>query len=171
MSTDNIITHNAEVCTSLEHDLFKMDIVLDDILERRKRIIDKLEAAVMLMQLDLDKDDSETIEAKMQAINSYSKLLTDQEKNTYTRVSAKLKQKDIDSREALQVSVSEIIRNIQEGNINMPKVVLTEEERNKTLEMVYEDKGCVVIDEELIESSDTSDITTDHIKAIMNGDV
>ncbi len=163
-------TNSAEVCTSLEQDLLSMDLVMNDVLERRRRIIDKLEAAVMVMNLDLDKEDSEAIEAKMQAINSYSKLLTDQEKNTHVRVSAKLKQKDINSREALQVGVSEIIRSIQEGSMSMPKIVLTEEERNRALEMVYDDKGCIVIDEELMETSDTSDITTDHVKAIMNGE-
>lgn len=163
-------TVEPQVCTTLEADLLNMDHVMDNVLEKRRRIIDKIEAAVMVMKLDLDKESSEDIEAKMQAINSYSKLLVDQEKNVHTRVGVKLKQKDIENKVSLQVGVSEIVRCIQRGEgVDMPRVQLSEEERNKVLETVFEDRGCVVIDEELVDTSDTSDITTDMVKNIMDG--
>ena len=165
-TTDTLDPEIQYYCTTLERDLHTMDTAYDTILEKRSRIIDKLEASVMTMKLDLDKDDAEQIEAKMQAINAYSKLLTDQEKNVHSRAALKLKNKDVDQRKDLAINVSEVIASIQQG-VAMPRVVLNEKEREKLITDMFDSAGCVIIEEELVTTSDVSDIGGDYVRRIL----
>ena len=160
--TPAILPEVAAICSSLEDDILQVDAVFNHTRTIRQRVIERIETAVMMMEIDPDRDDAETFSSKMRAVEALSGLLNDQEKNVINRANIKLKKKDSDQAHALGINVVELINQVH----NMPnsenfgnRFKISEQERDQLIDRAFDAGGTVIIEEELVESNDVSELS------------
>lgn len=160
--TPAILPEVAAICSSLEEDILQVDSVFNHTRTIRQRVIERIETAVMTMEIDPDRDDAETFSSKMRAVEALSSLLNDQEKNVINRANIKLKKKDSDQAHALGINVVELmhqVNNMHNSDSFGNRFKITEQERERLIQQAFDAGGTVIIQEELVESNDVSELS------------
>lgn len=162
---ESTTSHRPLEATSLDHDILSVDIMFDETINLRRKLSKKLIDSIDSMKLDLDNGDFEQNLSKLKAIDSMSSLLNDMDKNTLSRANLKLKKKDS---EALSnsVNVLAIMQSMFKGDdiYNRPteeNYCVDDELLNQKISDALDSKGVIILDSELSEDNDTSDLSED----------
>lgn len=141
--------------SSLESDLLSMDRAFTRTSNRREKLIGKLEQVIDSMDISLG-GDPEKLESQSKMMDTFAKLLKDEEDNHYKRTSLKLRKKQDDHVMDIQSAVAGVLRTIDVREVAMPVIPLTKQEKDNFIQSQFDIRGCVVVSDTELEHDHTS---------------